>query len=167
MTEIAKAPLTQTFKKTPGFPSEERFLKGPVAVIECEQEIPCNPCEISCPHSAITVGEPITKLPFLDGNKCTGCGMCMAGCPGQAIFLINMVYTDESALAAFPYEYLPLPKTDQSVDVVDRNGEVIGQGVVRNVSSSKAFNKTNIIFVEVDKKIGKEVRSIVRQQNVE
>ena len=25
-------------------PSDERYAKGPVAVIECVQEIPCNPC---------------------------------------------------------------------------------------------------------------------------
>ena len=29
-------------------PSKERYEKGPVAVIECVQEIPCNPCEAAC-----------------------------------------------------------------------------------------------------------------------
>jgi len=31
------------------FPSEERLLKGFVAVHECYQDIPCNPCVESCP----------------------------------------------------------------------------------------------------------------------
>ena len=26
-------------------PSDERYAEGPVAIIECVQEIPCNPCE--------------------------------------------------------------------------------------------------------------------------
>ena len=29
-------------------PDDERYAKGPVAVIECVQEIPCNPCEAAC-----------------------------------------------------------------------------------------------------------------------
>jgi len=34
------------------FPSEERLLKGFVAVHECYQDIPCNPCVESCPVHA-------------------------------------------------------------------------------------------------------------------
>jgi len=30
------------------FPSIERINKGPVAVIECFQNIPCNPCQTAC-----------------------------------------------------------------------------------------------------------------------
>lgn len=51
--------------RPPGYPSEERFEEGPVAVIECLQEIPCNPCETACKAGAIEVGEPITKIPVL------------------------------------------------------------------------------------------------------
>ena len=29
-------------------PSDERYAEGPVAIIECVQEIPCNPCEAAC-----------------------------------------------------------------------------------------------------------------------
>ena len=44
-------------------PPEERMAKGRVAVIECVQEIPCNPCENACRLGAITIGEQITNLP--------------------------------------------------------------------------------------------------------
>ena len=44
-------------------PTDERYAKGPIAVIECVQEIPCNPCEVACKLGAIKIGEPITNLP--------------------------------------------------------------------------------------------------------
>ena len=50
------------------YPSEERMKKGPVAVCECLQRIPCNPCESSCPFHAITIGEDISNLPALDAE---------------------------------------------------------------------------------------------------
>ena len=41
------------------YPSEERMAQGPVAVAECVQEIPCNPCETACRFHAIKVGDPM------------------------------------------------------------------------------------------------------------
>ena len=73
--------------KLPGMPSKERLEQGAVAVIECAQEIPCDPCEGACPAGAIHVGELITNLPALAADKCTGCGLCIPVCPGLAIFL--------------------------------------------------------------------------------
>lgn len=157
------APKTEEFKKQPGYPSKERMSKGMVAVIECEQEIPCNPCETSCPNNAIIVGDNITDLPELFGEKCVGCGLCVAKCPGQAIFMIDMTYSDKTALVGFPYEYLPLPQKDQEVEAVDRNGEILGKGIVRKIQNSRTMDKTNVIYVEVIKEIGEEVRSIARK----
>ena len=69
--------------------SDARYAKGPVAVIECVQEIPCNPCEGACKFNAITIGEPITNLPKINETNCTGCGVCVAQCPGLAIFIVD------------------------------------------------------------------------------
>lgn len=56
-------------------------------VIECTQNIPCNPCQDACPKHCIRIGSNITALPSIDESKqCTGCGMCIASCSGQAIF---------------------------------------------------------------------------------
>ena len=54
-------PTMEEIKAANGWPTEERFAQGPVAIAECVQEIPCNPCEGACPFHAITVGEPITN----------------------------------------------------------------------------------------------------------
>ncbi|MEA2055800.1 MAG: 4Fe-4S binding protein, partial [Candidatus Thermoplasmatota archaeon] len=56
-------------------PSEEQLEKG-VAIIECIQKIPCNPCVESCPVNAITM-KNINDLPIIDYDKCVGCGKCV------------------------------------------------------------------------------------------
>lgn len=62
-------PSIEEIKNATGWPDEERFARGPVAVIECVQKIPCNPCEAACPAHAITVGSPITNTPVLDREE--------------------------------------------------------------------------------------------------
>ena len=48
-------------------------------VIECTQNIPCNPCQDACPKGCISIGKNITSLPVVKGDvKCIGCGMCAA-----------------------------------------------------------------------------------------
>lgn len=43
----------------PGFPGTETLNNKKCVVIECKQNIPCNPCESACPHQAITVGNQL------------------------------------------------------------------------------------------------------------
>jgi len=160
MKNRVKAPATDFFSMLPGYPSDERINEGPVAIIECEQEIPCNPCETSCPRGAITVGKPITNLPVLKDKKCVGCGLCVANCPGQAIFMLDMTYSEKTALVAIPYEYVPLPETGDIVIVKNRDGESIGEGTINKIANSKATDKTNVVYIEVAKNIGREVRAI-------
>lgn len=144
----------------PGRPSEERIAKGPVAVIECVQEIPCNPCEAACPFGAIKVGRPITNLPQLDEEACTGCGVCIAACPGLAIFKIDETYSEREALVEFPYEYYPLPAKGDTVTVVNRFGEAVGKGTVVSVKQPKKFDNTAVIGVRVAKELADQVRGM-------
>ncbi|MBR4024904.1 MAG: 4Fe-4S binding protein, partial [Firmicutes bacterium] len=64
--------------------AEEMIRKGPKAVIECTEDIPCNPCSTCCNFGAITIEGSISELPCLDEEKCTGCGLCIPACPGMA-----------------------------------------------------------------------------------
>lgn len=150
----------QELEQSPGYPSQERLQQGPVAVIECPQEIPCNPCEEACPHQAITIGTPITNCPQLDEDKCIGCGLCISRCPGLAIFLVDLTYSEESAAVAFPYEYLPLPDVGQEVAAVDRAGKPVCEAKVINVMNAKANDRTPVITVSVPRKHATTVRSI-------
>ena len=64
-------------------PPAQRRAKGPVAMAECFQKIPCNPCAASCPVKAIHIGEDINECPTIDFDLCTGCGTCLTKCPGR------------------------------------------------------------------------------------
>jgi Fe-S-cluster-containing hydrogenase component 2 len=143
-------------------PSEERYKMGPVAVIECIQEIPCNPCEAACKFGAIVIGDPITNLPKLQMDKCIGCGVCVAKCSGLAIFIVNKSYSEEFASVSFPYEYYPLPQEGYKVQAVNRKGDVVCKGKVLKIANPKSFDHTPVVTVEIPKEFADDVRSIKR-----
>jgi Fe-S-cluster-containing hydrogenase component 2 len=144
------------------YPKEARFLKGPVAVIECVQEIPCNPCETACRFGAIVVGDPITNLPKTDEEKCTGCGLCVARCPGLAIFIVDRTYGEGLGTVSFPYEYSPLPKEGEEVTAVDRAGRGVCAGTVVKVLEPASFDRTPVVTVAVPASETENVRGIER-----
>lgn len=156
------APSLDELRASPGFPKIEDYKYGNIAVIECIEEIPCNPCETSCPNSAILVGSPITNLPQIEFDKCIGCGICVVKCPGIAIHLMNFNYTDEKALITFPYEYLPLPEKNQTIQLVDRLGIEVCEGRVEKIMKSKAYDLTVLIAASFDKQFIEDVISMKR-----
>lgn len=152
-------PSIEELEGTPGFPSKRRLLKGPVAVIECVQEIPCDVCGSVCPYNAIEVPS-IDSLPRLVEEKCVGCGACIPFCPGQAIFLLDYHYSAGEALVSFPYEFLPLPKSKSLVEATDRYGRVLGKGRVVKVVKRKAFDGTVVVSIAVPKKLAQQIRGM-------
>ncbi len=155
-------PSAEELKNCPGVPSEERMRKGRVACVECVQEIPCNPCEGTCKFQAITVGEQITSLPHLHEDKCTGCGLCVANCPGLAITILDKSYSETEGTVDFPFEYLPLPEKGDVVDAVNRAGEVVCKGTVLAVTKVKSYSGTAVVRLKVPMEYVDEVRSMKR-----
>jgi len=143
-------------------PGEARYEKGPVAVIECVQEIPCNPCEAACPKNAILIGEPITNLPVLDEDACIGCGICIAKCSGLAIFVVDKSGKDSTGKGkvSFPYEFYPLPQKGDKVKGVNRSGEIVCDAVVTSVINPKSYDHTPVITIEVPVEWADEVRNM-------
>lgn len=119
-------------------------------VIECTQNIPCNPCQDSCSKKCIKIGEKITSLPAIDETKeCIGCGMCVASCSGQAIFLVNEEFEPGFAAITLPYEFLPLPIQGDKGFALDRSGSKVCDAEIINIKSAKAFDHTNLLTMKV------------------
>ncbi len=156
MLERTGIPTADDLEKV--IPDKKRLAKGPVVIIECFQKIPCDPCAISCKLGAIKPFEDINDLPIVDFNKCTGCGICISSCPGLAIFVIDMNYSDDKSLIKLPHEMLPLPEKGEEVYALDRAGSILCK--VKVIKVLKIKNKTHIISLEVPISMAMKVRSI-------
>lgn len=141
-------------------PSEERMLKGAVAIAECFQKIPCNPCTKACVKKAIKVEPDINATPVVDFDVCNGCGACVLRCPGLAIFIVDKSYGEETALVKIPFEFLPVPKKGQLVCGLNRSGEELGWFEVEKVVFGGKKNMTYMVSLIVPKDLAMEVRNI-------
>jgi len=134
-------------------PNDEQLKKG-VAIIECIQEIPCDPCVAICPVSSISM-KNINDIPKIDYDKCTGCKRCVSICPGLAIFVVKV--EDNKALITLPYEFLPIPKAGNTVTALNREGKPRGTVKIIKVNRS---GKTTVVTIEIDKNLAMDVRNI-------
>lgn len=141
-------------------PSKEIREKGPYAIFECFQEIPCNPCSTVCKSNAVKDFENINNIPEVDCENCTGCALCVSICPGLACFVIDETYSDNEVLIKLPYEFLPLPEVNSIVNALDREGRVVGKAKVLKVQDNKKLDHTNIVTITVPKEIFLDVRNI-------
>lgn len=149
----------EELENSPGVPTRVRREHGPVAVIECTQDIPCNPCETSCKAEAISVGADITNLPHLDEAKCVGCRTCIPICPGQAIFMVDESLANGKAVVTMPYEFLPLPEEKEGVTALDRSGAELGDATVTSVKKTAGMDQTAIVAIEVPKEWSMRARA--------
>ncbi len=141
----------------PGVPCVERLRRGACAVVECGEEIPCNPCEANCPRGAIHVGDDVTARPTLDVDECVGCGICVSRCPGLAIFVVDLSRGDGDRVT-IPYEFIPLPKRGDVVQGLDREGTSVCRAEVLSVNAGSDSDRTAAVTLRVPKGLGMRVR---------
>ncbi len=141
-------------------PTPERMKKGPVAIIECFQDIPCDPCVTACPTKAIHMQSGITDKPHLEEKRCTGCGICITGCPGLAIFVLDRSKSERTSILTVPYEMIPLPKTGDVVIGLDRSGKPVCEVKVLRVGGCKKHDRTSAITFELPREFDMDVRAI-------
>lgn len=128
-------------------------------VMECTQNIPCNPCQDACPKGCISIGKNITSLPVVtEGAQCIGCGMCVASCSGQAIFLIDEQFEPGYASVTIPYEFLPLPEAGTKGKGLGRDGKPVCEAEVVHVKTAKTFDKTHLLTIRVPEKMAMKAR---------
>lgn len=141
-----------------GFVSDEEITRYPGVtkkvgihpVMECTQNIPCNPCQDACPKGCITIGSNITSLPVVDtSHDCIGCGMCVASCSGQAIFLVDEEVEPGFGTVTMPYEFLPLPEVGDKGMALGRDGKEVCEAEVVKVRTAPAFDHTNLLTIKV------------------
>jgi Fe-S-cluster-containing hydrogenase component 2 len=133
--------------------------KNGLVIVECPQRIPCNPCNTSCAFGAILPFEDINDVPQVNYEKCTGCGVCVAVCPGLACFVVDMTFEENKALYKLPYEMLPVPQKGDVVDCLGRFGEVVSKGTIEMVTEPRK-DRTLVVHVSAPRKHAGEIRAI-------
>ena len=141
------------------YPTDERVAQGPVAVFECGQRIPCNPCETACKQGCVTIGDDITAMPRVD-ERCTGCGMCLPVCPGLCVFILNGAYSETQATVTMPYELQPLPRPGERVDALDREGAKVCDGEIVAVRKLRKTDPCYALTVAIPKRYVHDVRHV-------
>jgi len=141
--------------------------KGVFPIFHCYQEVPCNPCTSVCPVGAIrTEADEITGLPYItDLDACTGCGSCVAVCPGLSMILVDYRDDREHPLVTLPYEiWRERLAVGQKIPITDVDGAILGYYPVTKVSTRKKYPGTLLVQVKVDKKIAKAAMGIWVQE---
>jgi sarcosine oxidase subunit alpha len=140
---------------------------GVFPIFHCYQEVPCNPCTSVCPVGAIrTEGDKITGLPYMtDLDACTGCGSCVAVCPGLSMVLVDYRDDRQHPLVTLPYEiWRDRVEVGQKIPVTDVDGAILGYYPVVKVSTRKKYPGTLLVQVRVDKKVAKAAIGIWVQE---
>lgn len=141
--------------------------EGVFPIFHCYQEVPCNPCTSVCPVGAIrTERDEITGLPYItDLDACTGCGSCVAVCPGLSMILVDYRDDAEHPSITLPYEiWREEIDVGQKVPITDVEGAILGYYPVEKISTRRKYPGTLLIQVKVDKKVAKAAMGIWVQE---
>ena len=130
----------------------------PVPIIDCPETIPCNPCVTVCPAGAVEM-DGVCGLPRLDYERCTGCMLCAAACPGQAIFMLAVGAEEGSARITLPWELPAVPRRGAQVSLLGREGRQIGRGHIVSIRQPAVYDKTSLVTIEADEGIVPRVQS--------
>jgi thioredoxin reductase/Fe-S-cluster-containing hydrogenase component 2 len=146
---------------------KQKQTAGLRPVVECTQNIPCNPCRDACPKGCIQVRGGIVSLPELDEKaECIGCGLCVAACSGQSIFLIKDGAENGGAEVTVPYEFLPLPVKGERGVALSRSGAALCPAEITGVKLIPAYDKTALVTFSVPKALAMKARFWKREAAV-
>lgn len=154
--------IWEDLQRFPGVSNGQKCLRP---VIECTQNIPCNPCQDACRKGCINIGRKISSLPIVQSeNPCIGCGLCVAACSGQAIFLVDESREEGYARITLPYEFTPVPEAGSLGRALDRSGKDIGEAEVVEVKSIGTFDHTRLLTMRVKVELANEARFFRQQE---
>lgn len=133
---------------------------GAVAILDCREEIPCDPCEAVCARGAIVVGKNVCDLPRYDPGLCNGCGRCVAICPGMAIYLLDRSSRDGGARLTLPYEMKEEIKAGDEVWALDEDGSPLGKEKVVKTAKMNKRDHSLLVTVDVPEEWALKVRGV-------
>jgi NAD-dependent dihydropyrimidine dehydrogenase PreA subunit len=134
---------------------------SPTVVIECPERIACDVCEIVCRSGVISLEGSSINIPrIVRQENCTACGLCVAHCPGHAVFLIDTARPDGNAKVTVAFELPNPPMPGARVQAVDANGARAGEATVVGVRVSRSYNGTRLLELSVSRDIAGSVRGM-------
>ena len=149
-------------------PTEEElaFSSGKRVVLECFEQIPCNPCADACRKGAIKIEGDISNLPVYEPADCDGCKLCLVRCPGLAMFFVDMDYAGDQAEVTIVHELLPVPQAGQVWWALDRDGQFLCEAPITRVVSTKSFDRKHLVSLAVPKAMAFRARHITEPRKV-
>lgn len=163
----------EILKSRPGenFSEELPEIEAGVSpVIHCTQEIPCDPCTALCDHGLIYIDKSdIRHVPRFIGNSyaCGVCEMCVAGCPGLAITLVDYRANPDLPFVSIPYEFTrETLKQKDMVMGLDTEGRELGMLEVVNTHTIPHNDRTLVIQVQAPREIARRIAGIRIQEMV-
>lgn len=156
-------------KSKPGKVYERRIPEkeeGVFPIINCIQEIPCNPCTTVCPKDCIKLdGDSIMNVPLYVNDACIGCEQCVAICPGLAITLVDYRKSPDYVVVTVPFEFEEgTINAGDTVTAVDINGDVLEETEVLSIKNVKINNRTPLVKLKASKKNAKNIVGIKIQK---
>ncbi len=132
---------------------------GLFPVIRCVQEIPCDPCIHVCPKDMIKMrGDPVSGIPEVVKDECTGCMLCVSVCPGLAISLVDLREDGPDGLVTVPFEMLDdAVGCGDEVSAVGMDGEFVTTAKVEKVTKRKAYDRTTLVTLRVPREAAVKV----------
>lgn len=155
----------EILKSRPGKTYPAHYPKrkeGVFPVLHCLQEIPCNPCAEVCPHDSIVIeGDSIMGIPRFK-DKCTGCGKCIAICPGLAITLADFRKSRPGfAHVTIPFELsADTLKAGDKVSAVDIDGSFLQDVEVIKVTHPPFADRTQLVRLNAPDHIACKIAGI-------
>jgi len=139
-------------------------------ILHCTQEIPCNPCSALCDRGLIVIEDnDICQVPTFIGNQycCGYCEMCVAGCPGLAITLVDYRSNPDLPLVSIPYEFTRTSLAAKDVvTVLDTEGHELGNLNVIGVHAIPTSDRTLIVQVQAPKAIARQIAGLRIQEPI-
>lgn len=130
-------------------------------LIDCPERIACDVCAAVCDRGVIRVKQTVTNRPeVVNEGNCRNCGLCVAHCPGQAVFLVSETGPDGQCRITLPYELDEEAVRGRGLLAVDNRGQPLGPARLIRVWQSERFNNTCLLEVSVSGAIASRVRGI-------